>query len=171
MWKALGWSFAAGALPAMTTARLAQPVERKALNLVVVGSSPTVGAFEFLREAIVGAFAGGYVLLCAQARRGRGGAAALARWFVWHACARGGSSGERKHMGSKRVVFTGVCVSWTAAAWSSGMILGLGSGGRGFNSRSSPLRKQKGLQFCCGLGCSRACSTTAKHRRHFARVV
>ena len=34
------WSFAAGALPAMTTARLAQPVlvERKVLNLVVVGS-------------------------------------------------------------------------------------------------------------------------------------
>ena len=28
-----------------TTARLAQSVERKALNLVVVGSSPTVGAF------------------------------------------------------------------------------------------------------------------------------
>ena len=27
------------------TARLAQPAERKALNLVVVGSSPTVGAF------------------------------------------------------------------------------------------------------------------------------
>ena len=26
------------------TARLAQPAERKALNLVVVGSSPTVGA-------------------------------------------------------------------------------------------------------------------------------
>ena len=76
------WSFAPGALPAMTTARLAQPAERKALNLVVVGSSPTVGAFEFLREAIVGAFAGGYVLLCAQARRGRGGAAALARQLV-----------------------------------------------------------------------------------------
>ena len=28
-------------------ARLAQSVERKALNLVVVGSSPTVGAFHF----------------------------------------------------------------------------------------------------------------------------
>jgi hypothetical protein len=28
-----------------STARLAQSVERKALNLVVVGSSPTVGAF------------------------------------------------------------------------------------------------------------------------------
>jgi hypothetical protein len=28
-----------------TVARLAQSVERKALNLVVVGSSPTVGAF------------------------------------------------------------------------------------------------------------------------------
>ena len=28
----------------MTSARLAQSVERKALNLVVVGSSPTVGA-------------------------------------------------------------------------------------------------------------------------------
>ena len=28
-----------------TTARLAQSAERKALNLVVVGSSPTVGAF------------------------------------------------------------------------------------------------------------------------------
>ncbi len=111
------WSFAPGALPAMTTARLAQPAERKALNLVVVGSSPTVGAFEFLREAIVGAFAGGYALLCAQARRGRGGAAALARQLVWHACARGGSSGERKHMGSKRVVFAGVCVSRNAAAW------------------------------------------------------
>ena len=31
--------------------------------------------------------------------------------------------------------------------------------------------KQKGLQLCGGLGCSRACATTAKHRRHFARVV
>ena len=30
-----------------TVARLAQPAERKALNLVVVGSSPTVGAFSF----------------------------------------------------------------------------------------------------------------------------
>ena len=30
------------------TARLAQLVERKALNLVVVGSSPTVGAFLYL---------------------------------------------------------------------------------------------------------------------------
>ena len=29
---------------AFATARLAQPAERKALNLVVVGSSPTVGA-------------------------------------------------------------------------------------------------------------------------------
>ena len=29
-------------------ARLAQSVERKALNLVVVGSSPTVGVFLFL---------------------------------------------------------------------------------------------------------------------------
>ena len=28
---------------ALATARLAQPAERKALNLVVVGSSPTVG--------------------------------------------------------------------------------------------------------------------------------
>jgi hypothetical protein len=30
---------------ALVTARLAQSAERKALNLVVVGSSPTVGAF------------------------------------------------------------------------------------------------------------------------------
>jgi hypothetical protein len=30
-----------------TPARLAQSVERKALNLVVVGSSPTVGGFFF----------------------------------------------------------------------------------------------------------------------------
>ena len=29
-----------------STARLAQSVERKALNLVVVGSSPTVGVFK-----------------------------------------------------------------------------------------------------------------------------
>ena len=35
-----------------STARLAQSVERKALNLVVVGSSPTVGALlEFAGEA------------------------------------------------------------------------------------------------------------------------
>ena len=32
----------------MTSARLAQSVERKALNLVVVGSSPTVGGTEAL---------------------------------------------------------------------------------------------------------------------------
>ena len=32
---------------AMSTARLAQSVERKALNLVVVGSSPTVGVVNF----------------------------------------------------------------------------------------------------------------------------
>ncbi len=32
-----------------TEARLAQSVERKALNLVVVGSSPTVGVWLFLR--------------------------------------------------------------------------------------------------------------------------
>ena len=31
----------------LSTARLAQLVERKALNLVVVGSSPTVGAFSY----------------------------------------------------------------------------------------------------------------------------
>ena len=31
----------------LATARLAQSAERKALNLVVVGSSPTVGAFRF----------------------------------------------------------------------------------------------------------------------------
>ena len=30
------------------TARLAQPAERKALNLVVVGSSPTVGVYALL---------------------------------------------------------------------------------------------------------------------------
>ena len=33
-------------------ARLAQSVERKALNLVVVGSSPTVGAFEMLLPSL-----------------------------------------------------------------------------------------------------------------------
>ena len=32
----------------MSSARLAQSVERQTLNLVVVGSSPTVGAFLFL---------------------------------------------------------------------------------------------------------------------------
>ena len=34
--------------PTQSTARLAQLVERKALNLVVVGSSPTVGVVTFL---------------------------------------------------------------------------------------------------------------------------
>ena len=33
-------------------ARLAQSAERKALNLVVVGSSPTVGVLPFLRNGI-----------------------------------------------------------------------------------------------------------------------
>ena len=32
-------------MPYLTYARLAQSAERKALNLVVVGSSPTVGVF------------------------------------------------------------------------------------------------------------------------------
>ena len=32
------------------TARLAQSVERKALNLVVVGSSPTVGVYVYITE-------------------------------------------------------------------------------------------------------------------------
>ena len=35
----------AGCAVALVTARLAQSAERKAFNLVVVGSSPTVGAF------------------------------------------------------------------------------------------------------------------------------
>ena len=34
----------------VVTARLAQSVERQALNLMVVGSSPTVGAFLFLLQ-------------------------------------------------------------------------------------------------------------------------
>ena len=38
-------------------ARLAQSVERKALNLVVVGSSPTVGVFISLRDVDFGGFA------------------------------------------------------------------------------------------------------------------
>ena len=41
----------------LTLARLAQPVERKALNLVVVGSSPTVGVSIF----------GGVCFLCRRA--------------------------------------------------------------------------------------------------------
>ena len=39
-----------------TTARLAQSAERKALNLVVVGSTPTVGAFEFVLHDVIFAF-------------------------------------------------------------------------------------------------------------------
>jgi hypothetical protein len=39
-----------------TTARLAQSAERKALNLVVVGSSPTVGAFECVLHDAIFAF-------------------------------------------------------------------------------------------------------------------
>ena len=35
------------------TARLAQPAERKALNLVVVGSSPTVGVGTLVEHAAV----------------------------------------------------------------------------------------------------------------------
>ena len=41
--------------PAFLSARLAQLAERKALNLVVVGSSPTVGDFPFL-ECVPRAF-------------------------------------------------------------------------------------------------------------------
>ena len=39
------------------SARLAQSVERKALNLVVVGSSPTVGAFIVLLRDLKDAIA------------------------------------------------------------------------------------------------------------------
>ena len=46
----LFWGVSDGCKAAGTTvvSRLAQLVERKTLNLVVVGSSPTVGAFIFL---------------------------------------------------------------------------------------------------------------------------
>ena len=37
------------AIERCATARLAQSVERKALNLVVVGSSPTVGAYSIVQ--------------------------------------------------------------------------------------------------------------------------
>ena len=39
-----------------TGARLAQLVERKALNLVVVGSSPTVGDFIYVTSATFSSF-------------------------------------------------------------------------------------------------------------------
>ena len=42
-----------------TSARLAQSVEGKALNLVVVGSSPTVGEFHYLQDAAAGKKCGG----------------------------------------------------------------------------------------------------------------
>ena len=45
-----GYQYLDGAsdyLSSLATARLAQSAERKALNLVVVGSSPTVGALLF----------------------------------------------------------------------------------------------------------------------------
>ena len=38
----------AGSIPAAPFSRLAQLVERKTLNLVVVGSSPTVGVYLFV---------------------------------------------------------------------------------------------------------------------------
>ena len=47
-----GYQYLDGAsdyLSSLATARLAQSAERKALNLVVVGSSPTVGAFLLAR--------------------------------------------------------------------------------------------------------------------------
>ena len=66
-----------------------------------------------------------------------------------HARARGGSSGEGKHIGSKRVVFTDVCVSRTAAAWSSGMILGYGGGGVRASQQLFAVRPR--LSRACGL--------------------
>ena len=45
----------------LVKARLAQSVERKALNLVVVGSSPTVGVFSFV---LLWAEQGPQYLLC-----------------------------------------------------------------------------------------------------------
>ena len=66
-----------------------------------------------------------------------------------HARARGGSNGEGKHIGSKRVVFTDVCVSRTAAAWSSGMILGYGGGGVRASQQLFAVRPR--LSRACGL--------------------
>ena len=40
-----------------STARLAQSVERKALNLVVVGSSPTVGVLRVLNRFLLNKWA------------------------------------------------------------------------------------------------------------------
>ena len=51
-------SFRGRALPDLASSRLAQLVERKTLNLVVVGSSPTVGGyFAFGRPRALGALA------------------------------------------------------------------------------------------------------------------
>ena len=46
------WVIPAGVISILSKARLAQLVERKALNLVVVGSSPTVGVFVFLASLV-----------------------------------------------------------------------------------------------------------------------
>ena len=65
-----------------TTARLAQSVERKALNLVVVGSSPTVGAQDrHLARGVhfIGGPGSGAFLRCpgCKQERGRSGAAPI----------------------------------------------------------------------------------------------
>ena len=53
------------------TARLAQSVERKALNLVVVGSSPTVGVYMFRPGVLF------FNWLCGEPKRLGGGSGGL----------------------------------------------------------------------------------------------
>ena len=109
------------------SARLAQSAERKALNLVVVGSSPTVGVCYSCRLSACQP-----TCRCLTPSAFHGPAWLLfwpcwplplpSRFVAW--LLQDGAAGfTTQHM----------------AAWSSGMILASGARGPGFNSRSSPL--------------------------------
>ncbi len=133
-----------------TTARLAQPAERKALNLVVVGSSPTVGAALTIR-----ACSRVFVLLGRRTQQARGislRARCLARHFRLRrgggfvavirkkplpevSCRKSAPFAARSADDRSRTVSDN---QRHMAAWSSGMILAQGARGPGFNSRSSP---------------------------------
>ena len=97
---------------AKSSSPLAQSAERKALNLVVVGPSPTMG-------------------VC--------GVRACSRCCVVRADASSAHC-NRSAGAQKKIVRLNPHVRWThqQAAWSSGMILTSGARGPGLNSRSSP---------------------------------
>ena len=157
-------------------ASLAQLVEHALRKRMVMGSIPIGGSFAQHRRSsfhyrlcfvpCVCLYVCVYVFLCVWV--------SVCRCVCASACLPVGLSVCLSVGVSVFVFVLGVLDSCRLAAWSSGMILGLGPRGPGFNSRSGP-----SAYHACSIACGSLVSgcgvvsgrVRAPSLRHFARVV